>query len=227
MMRLSENGQRFVGVLFLLCLATAGLYAQEQKLVPVPIELPKPGYAGTPANIDWSQVEKPGSKPRGPFLAPPGVTNVAKGKKVTSSEKEPLAGDLTMITDGDKKQSDFSCVVLGSGLQQVTIDLGALHNIYAILFWHFHNQIVYYCVIVQTADDAAFTKNVQTHFNNDRDNASKLGAGKHMLYVENYQGKLVDTKGVRGRYVRLYSYGNNTNDLNHYIEVEVFGIPAK
>ena len=216
-----------MGIFFLLCLAAAGLYAQEKKLAPIPIELPKPGYAGTPANIDWSQVEKPSSKPRAPFLAPAGVTNVAKGKKVTSSEKEPLAGDLQMITDGDKKQSDFSCVALGPGLQQVTIDLGAPHNIYAILFWHYHNLIAYYCVIVQTADDAAFTRNVQTHFNNDRENMAKLGAGKDMIYLENYQGKLVDAKGTRGRYVRLYSYGNNTNDLNHYIEVEVFGIPAK
>jgi hypothetical protein len=227
MMRLSVKGQRYIAVLFLFCLANTGLYAQEQKMVPIPIELPKPGYAGTPANIDWSQVEKPSSKPRGPFLAPAGVTNVAKGKKVTSSEKEPLAGDLEMITDGDKKQSDFSCVALGSGLQWVQIDLGAPHNIYAILFWHYHTHIAYYCVIVQTADDAAFTKNVQTHFNNDRENTTKLGAGKDMIYVDTYQGKLVDAKGVHGRYVRLYSYGNNTNDLNHYIEVEVYGKPAK
>jgi hypothetical protein len=226
-MRLSKKEHRFASILPLIFLSTAGLYAQEQKLAPLPIELPKPGYAGTPANIDWSQVEKPSSKPRGPFLAPAGATNVAKGKKVTSSEKEPLAGDLQMITDGDKKQNDFSCVALGQGLQQVTIDLGALHNIYAILFWHYHNQIAYYCVIVQTADDAAFTQNVQTHFNNDQENVAKLGAGKDMLYLENYQGKLMDAKGVRGRYARLYSYGNNTNDLNHYIEVEVYGIPAK
>jgi len=28
---------------------------------------------------------------------------------------------------------------------------------------------------------------------------------------------------VKGRYVRLYSNGNTTNKMNHYIEVEVFG----
>jgi len=33
--------------------------------------------------------------------------------------------------------------------------------------------------------------------------------------------------GVKGRYVRLYSQGNTSNDMNHYIEVEVFGSPAK
>jgi hypothetical protein len=27
--------------------------------------------------------------------------------------------------------------------------------------------------------------------------------------------------------VRLYSSGNTSNDLNHYVEVEVYGTPAK
>jgi hypothetical protein len=88
-------------------------------------------------------------------------------------------------------------------------------------------MVAYYCVIVQTADDADFTQNVQTHFNNDYENLAKQGEGKDMNYIENCQGRLVDAKGARGRYVRLYSYGNNVNSLNNYIEVEVFGSPAK
>ena len=82
-------------------------------------------------------------------------------------------------------------------------------------------------MIVQTADDGAFTKNVQTWFNNDTGDKAKQGAGKNMNYIETYEGKLVDTKGVLARYVRLYSAGNNANDLNHYVEVEVFGRPPK
>jgi hypothetical protein len=219
--------QRYIGAFLLSCLATAGLYAQGQKPAPIPIVLPQPGYSGTPENFDWTNVEKLSSKPRSPFLAPAGVVNVAKGKKVTSSEKEPLMGDLQMITDGDKTQVSGNNVELGPGVQQVTIDLGAAHEIYAILFWHYHSFAVYYCVVVQTADDAGFTRNVQTHFNNDWQNLTKVGAGKNLNYVESYQGKLVDAKGVRGRYVRLYSNGNNTNGLNNYIEVEVYGRPAK
>jgi len=34
-------------------------------------------------------------------------------------------------------------------------------------------------------------------------------------------------KGTKGRYVRLHSQGNTSNDQNHYIEVEVYGIPIK
>jgi hypothetical protein len=86
---------------------------------------------------------------------------------------------------------------------------------------------VYFDVIVQLADDAGFTKNVRTLFNNDHDNTSGLGAGKDMNFVETAEGKLVDAKGTRARYVRLYSRGNNANELNHFVEVEVFGRPAK
>jgi len=80
---------------------------------------------------------------------------------------------------------------------------------------------------VQTADDKDFTTNVKTLFNNDDDNSAGLGVGKDLLYIETSEGKLVDAKGVKGRYVRCYSNGNNNNDLNHWIELEVWGRPAK
>ena len=86
---------------------------------------------------------------------------------------------------------------------------------------------MYFDVVVQVADDAAFKKNVRTLFNNDTGNAAGLGAGQDMNYVETAEGKLVDAKGARARYVRLFSKGNNANELNHYVEVEVWGRPAK
>ena len=66
---------------------------------------------------------------------------------------------------------------------------------------------------------------VTTVFNNDHDNTSKLGLGKDKEYIEVAEGKLFDAKGAKGRYVRLYSNGNTTNDLTHYVEVEVYGSP--
>ena len=45
-------------------------------------------------------------------------------------------------------------------------------------------------------------------------------------YLDDYTGKLIDANGVKGRYVRLYSNGNNENKFNHYVEVEVFGKPV-
>jgi hypothetical protein len=196
------------------------------KLVPIPIQLPKPMFEGTPQNLSVPNLQKPLGRPRDPFLAPAGVTNVAKGKKVTSSDTEPVIGEIEQVTDGDKKGADGSFVELGPGVQHVTIDLGGPHEIFAILFWHFHKTPrVYIDVVVQLADDADFKKNVRTLFNNDP-TASALGAGGQN-YVETAEGKLVDAKGSRAQYVRLYSKGNTANELNHYVEVEVFGRPAK
>jgi hypothetical protein len=197
-------------------------------LVPLPIQLPKPMFEGTPQNLSVPNLQKPLGKAREPFLAPAGVTNVAKGRAVTSSDNEPVIGELEQVTDGDKKGAEGSFVELGPGVQNVTIDLGATHEVYAILFWHFHKTPrVYFDTVVQVADDAAFKKNVRTLFNNDNDNSSGLGAGQDMNFVETSEGKLVDAKGARARYVRLSSKGNNANELNHYVEVEVWGRPAK
>ena len=96
------------------------------------------------------------------------------------------------------------------------------------MLWHFHKQPrVYYDVIVQVSDDPDFVSNVQTVFNNDLDNSSGQGIGTDKNYIETVEGKLIDAKGVQGRYVRCYSNGNTNNDLNHYIEVKVFGKPVK
>lgn len=209
------------------CVGGGALHGQDN-LVPIAIELPKAMFEGTPQNMAVPNLQKPLGRPRDPFLAPVGVTNVAKGKKVASSDAEPVIGELKQVTDGDKKGTEGSFVELGPLLQHVTIDLGAPHEVYAVLFWHFHKTPrVYLDVVVQLADDAAFSKNVRTVFNNDNDNTAGLGAGTDMNYVETAEGKLVDAKGSRARYVRLYSRGNNANELNHYVEVEVFGRPAR
>ena len=204
------------------------LFSQDGKLVPIKLELPKPMFIGTPQNLNVKNLQKPLGKPRPAFLAPAGTENVALGKTVYSSDDYPVIGEVEMITDGDKNAAEGSFVELGPFLQDVTVDLGANYKMYAIVFWHFHKQArVYFDVVVQTADDKDMTENVTTLFNNDIDNSSGFGVGKDMHYVETSEGKLIDAKGVTGRYVKLYSKGNTNNDLNHYIEVAVYGLPVK
>jgi hypothetical protein len=77
--------------------------------------------------------------------------------------------------------------------------------------------------VVQVSDDPAFARNVVTVFNNDGDNSAKLGRGGDRPYVETQFGRIFDGKGATGRYVRLYSNGNTSDELNHYCEVEVYG----
>ena len=109
-----------------------------------------------------------------------------------------------------------------AGPQWVQIDLGASRALSAILTWHYHSQArIYRDVMVLVSDDPAF-KTAMTVFN-DHDNSSKMTAGKDKEHIEVAEGKLFDPKGAKGRYVRS-SNGNTTNDLNHYVEVEVYGL---
>lgn len=197
-------------------------------LVPVELELPKPMFVGTPQDTKVPNLEKPLGHARPPFLAPPGTTNVALGKPVSASDEEPIIGEIDYITDGDMEAADGSYVELGPFVQHVTIDLETVHNIYQILVWHYHKQArVYFDVVVQVSDDPDFVE-YTTVFNNDIDNSAGFGVGTDMHYSETNEGKLIDvlSKKIKGRYVRLYSGGNTSNDLNHYIEVAVFGKPA-
>jgi len=82
-------------------------------------------------------------------------------------------------------------------------------------------------VVVQVADDADFIENVRTLYSNDHDNSSGLGLGTEKEFWETYEGRLIDAKGATARYVRLYSKGSTADDQNHYIEGEVYGLPAK
>jgi hypothetical protein len=154
--------------------------------------------------------------------------NVALGKSVTSSDSEPVIGTLDMITDGDKRGGDGSFVELGPRRQYVTIDLRARYELYAIALWHFHQHPrVYLDVVVQLSNDPDFHTGVTTIFNNDANNVLGFGAGADQNYTETNEGRLIDAEGTKARYVRLYSNGNSSDDLNHYIEVEVYGRPAQ
>jgi len=218
----------------IICLTLTFLFIQsifavsEEKLVPVDIKLPKPVFIGTPQNMNVPYLEKPLGSPRPAFMAPEGTKNVAFEKSVISTDEEPIIGEIEKITDGDKEATDGSYVELGPFPQHITIDLESIHTVYAILLWHYHKQArVYFDVIVQVSNDPEFKENVVTLFNNDRDNSSGQGKGTDLHYVETAEGKLIDARGIEGRYVRLYSNGNNNNDLNHYIEVEVFAKKLK
>ena len=203
--------------------------AGRSQWVPVEIELPRPLFVGTPQNNRVPNLEKPRGRARPPFLAPPGTTNVARNKPVASSENDPLIGTLDMVTDGDKEAADGSFVELGPGVQHVTIDLEAEHEIYGVLVWHYHQQPrVYFDVVVQVSNDPTFERgSVRTLFNNDIDNSTGLSRGRDRHYTETNEGKLIDAQGVRARYVRLFTNGNTSDELNHYIEIEVYGRPVR
>ena len=188
------------------------------------LQLPKPLFVGTPKNIKSTNLEKPLPGKRPVYQVPAGTTLLSAGKPVTSSDPAPIIGTLDLVTDKDKEAGDGSIVELMYGKQYVQIDLGKMSQLAALVVWHFHQEgRVYRDVVVQVAEDPDFIMGVVTLFNNDDDNSSGLGAGKDKEYLETYEGKLLDGKSAKGRYVRLYSNGNTSSDANHYIEVEVYG----
>jgi len=199
--------------------------------VPIPLKLPKPRLVDTPKKVPpgtRAKLPTGGPQRRKPFLAPKGARNVAKGKPVTASDPEPVIGALDMVTDGNKEATEDAYVELGPAVQWVQIDLGKPLPVYAVVVWHEHkDRRVYHDVVIQVADDKDFITNVRALFNSDHDNSAGLGIGKDWGCLETEEGLLVDAKGVRARYVRLYSNGSTADDLNRYTEVEVFGLDDK
>jgi hypothetical protein len=202
--------------------AAAPAAAGGADLQEVTLEFPKPLFQGTPVPVKLPNLEKTGD-PKLTFKAPAGVTNLAAGKTVTSSDPLPIFGDVTLVTNGDKDGSDGNYVELGPGQQHVTIDLGAPAEIWAVNVWHFHKAACAYLdVIVQISEDAEFT-NPTTIYNNDDDESSGMGKGSDPAYIETNHGRIIEANGAKGQFVRLYSKGNTANEMNHYVEVEVWG----
>jgi len=218
-----------------LTLTTAALYcakpafaADTKDTEALALKLPAPTLKGTPEDLPVGQnIEPYSDKPRPAFFVPKGVKNVALDKSVTASVK-PFTGELSQITDGKKEAFDYDSVEMKKGSQWVQVDLGATYAIYAVVLWHDHRYIqVMHDVIVQVSDDPEFQKGVTTVFNNDVDNSSGLGVGTDREYFETNQGKIVDAKGAKGRYVRCYTKGGSLSALNCWQEIEVYALPVK
>ena len=220
---------RIMPILLAILFLPSWCFADEAK-VALKTDIPEEVLAGTPPDVLaklYPHLLPPPTKKRPDFMVPKGTVNLALKKKVSSSESRPIIGELKCVTDGNKQGTDETFVELSPTPQWIQIDLGATSEVYAIFVWHyFRGARGYRDVIIQVADDAKFAKGVKTIYNNDQDNSSRKGIGKDRPYMESNLGKLIDAKGVKARYVRLYSNGNTANDMNHYVEVEIFGKPA-
>ncbi len=206
--------------------ATAAAAAETQKgLVPLVLDLPKPAFKTLPRDLQiGADVAALSDRPRAPLMVPPGLLNLAPGSTIASSDNNVTAESLAKIADGDKSASESSIIFLRKGLQWVQMDLGSPHDLFAIVIWHAHNAAkIYHDVIVQVCDEPGFHEHVRTLFNNDRDNTSGLGRGSDREYIETYEGKLINARGTRGRYLRFYSKGSTESALNEYTEIEVHG----
>jgi hypothetical protein len=215
--------KKLISLLALSALATSAFADHHGEKAAIVIDYPAPFLIGTPVQVNLSHLEDAGT-PAPIIMAPIGTMNIAKDKEVTSSDDFPIIGDLSYATDGDKESEEGYFVELAPGLQWIQVDLEKSSAIYGVSMWHFHTQKrAYNDVILQISDDEAFKTGVTTVFNNDHDNSSGLGKGSDKAYLETNKGKLIDARGTKGQYVRLYSAGNTSNEMNHVVEVEIFG----
>jgi len=211
-------------ILFSIALASAAFTtSQAEDLKPLTLEFPPPFLIGTPVPVQLPHLEAPDAKAPS-IMVPADVANIAFEKEVTSSDDFPIIGELEFLTDGDKESEEGYFVELAPGLQWAQIDLGAKSELYALAIWHFHAQKrAYHDVIIQVSDDPEFKTGITTLFNNDHDNSAGMGKGKDKAYIESNKGKLISLGKAKAQHLRLYSYGNTSNEMNHYVEVEVFG----
>jgi hypothetical protein len=223
--------QSGLAALFVVIVVTSAIAAGTalKDWVPLKLKLPAPTFVGTPPDAPAGVNLDPAStKPRPPLMVPKDVRNITPGSKITCSDSNATAAALSKITDGNKEASEASIVLLRKGRQFVQFDLGGEQEIFAIVVWHAHDTPkVYRDVVVQTSEDADFSRDVVTLFNNDLENALGLGAGKDYQYFETNLGKVIDAKGTRARFVRLYSKGSTDSALNEYTEVEIYARSAK
>ena len=212
-------------VLFLFAFVMVGVFAEDK--VAIKFVLPPPHSSGTPKEIKSDNLEPdPGpGKLRPPIMVPVGFDKklTTEETKVTTSE-EAVTGDNEYVVDADKTPDATCMLQLPGGVQWVQLDLGAEKTVSAVCVWHDQgDDRVYKDVIVQLSNDEKFSKDVTTIFNNDHDNSAKLGKGTDKEYRERNDGRPIDGKLTKARYVRCYSNGSSSEPVNNYIEIEVFG----
>ncbi len=168
------------------------------------------------------------TKKREPFMVVQGLENLALFKPVTVSEK-PITGEIEQITDGIKTSEGFDFV---EGPGWIQVDLEEPASIHAIVVWHFYKSpVIYDDIIVRVSDDANFSQNVRTLFNNDHDNSAGMGTGSDTAYLSVGWGEIVDARDVdltpvTARFIRVYT-GKSTDGLSpRYVEIAVYGKPG-
>ena len=213
--------------LILFSAAAVAFCAFAADTVAIKFDIPAPHSSGTPKEVKSDNLEPdPGpGKLRAPIMVPAGFDKklTTEDTPVTVSE-EAVTGDNEFVVDGDKTPDATCMLQLPGGTQWVQLDLGAEKTVSAVCVWHDQgDDRVYKDVIVQLSNDAKFAEGVTTIFNNDHDNTSKLGKGADKEYRERNDGRPIDGKMTKARYVRCYSAGSTSEPVNNYVEIEVFG----
>jgi len=137
--------------------------------------------------------------------------NVARGVTPTTGYATPNA--LGRITDENLVANSTSYATVGSGLQYVQLDLGALVRVETVKVWHYHADArVYTGTKTQVSADGVTWYTV----------FDSAVSGK---YTETAAGKTHNFPVRDVRFVRDWLNGNNKNTGNHWVEIQVLQQP--
>ncbi len=192
--------------------------------------LPNPVFEGTPIDVRSPHREayRGCDVPPKPLMVPAGTQLFSRGCRVSSSDRNVERKWFDLVTDGDKQYTQFAYLELAPGVQWVQIDLASNVFVEAVCIWRERPEsIVYRDTVVQISDNPGFSKNVTTLFNNDYDNSAKRGKGSDKEYLEDYFGRRISGRGIKARYLRVYSNGSTSSPYNHFTEIEVYGSAVK
>lgn len=123
-------------------LCAASLCQAEETKVPLKTEIPEEILAGTPPNVLamlFPGLVMPDADQK-PLMVPKGTVNLALKKKITASDSNPILGELSYVTDGNKEGSEDAYVELSPDLQWVQIDLEKTADVYAVYVWHYFRE---------------------------------------------------------------------------------------
>ncbi|MCK7496471.1 MAG: hypothetical protein MZW92_40375 [Comamonadaceae bacterium] len=203
---------------------------QAQEKVELKLTLPKPMFIGTPTNIKSANLEVVTGKSRGPFMVPAG-TKLLSLKRPVDVERQ-AAGHRRARDDRRRREGRRRRLLRRTRpLRSSGCRSTWARSTRSTPSWRgtiTARPASTGTSSFQVADDKDFLKGVHDGLQQrPRQLVRAWASGKDKEYIEVAEGRLFDPKGATGRYVRMYSNGNTVNDLNHYVEIEVYGTPAK
>ncbi len=197
----------------------AKLEPERPKQLTTASPAPPPGWPGE--NIDFESWKRY----RNVVIAE-GCRLLSHHCPVKVSDPE-ILGDPQWITDGVRSSEDGNFVDMAPGKQWMLIDLGASREIHCVWLWLNHKipWVSYKDVIVQITDqpDAPGAPGTVTVLNTDTDGSSGIGKGIDSGWVEDIHGRPITFPPVKGRYVKVWTNGRTSDDVNHFTEVAVYG----
>ncbi|CDM67294.1 Hypothetical protein CM240_0115 [Clostridium bornimense] len=144
--------------------------------------------------------------------------NIAKGKKVTSNEKDAV-GSRANVVDGDTGGSCYQTDSTNSTtISWVQIDLGKRYSIEEVKVWHYYDGRIYNNTKTEVSEDG---ETWYTIFDCEKDGKySETKEGRTYKVADAVPSETIDTSSFKVRYIRDTLGENTVNKDNTWMEIK-------